>query len=261
MKNKVFYLLLSGLCLLSLSSCDPWEDDNNNDGGGDNPPTAGNLLKEIHTVSNGVEGKATYTYDSENRVKTVTSYDDISNNQSYSLTTNNYNGNTIETITETYIDGALYSTATGTSTTNGNTINVEMETVSNGEVMLTLESEILFELPCGVQQNSITTELFGSPITFVMTYDYTDANCSYKEYTEGQLTQTVTNDDKNNPQTTPESIAMGVVMHNPILVVTPDGTTETITYTYNEDDYPTEAIHTYNQGSGQQDYTQTFTYY
>lgn len=258
MKKIVFGLAVAAG--LGLNSCEPWEDESYHPGGNNGN---GMLLKEVKTVSAGVEGLATYTYDAENRFKEGFSYANILDMETYSHITQSYSGDSnTHTVAKTYMSGTLFTTSTIDTELNGNLITMNMEMEFGGET-ITSVSEITFSQPCGVQQNHTTTNMpeFPDPIESVSTYQYTDSNCSFKEFVDGELSSTVTMDDKFSPFTTPESIAMGVVQHNAVKIENADGTIETITYTYNEQNYPIQAVHTFNEGSGQADYTETFVYY
>ena len=246
---------------LALNSCDPWEDDSYHEGGGSN----GTLLKEVHTTSAGVEGLATYTYDANGRMIGVIAYADILDMESYSQTIQTYTGDTnVHSVTKSYLAGVLTTTTTVNSQVNGNLVNMTMSMDDGSGQTIDSTMEITFELPCGVQQNAMSTTMpgFPDPIESLTTYEYTDVNCSSKEYVNGDLSTTTTMDGKISPFSTPESIAMGVTSHNPVKIENAaDGSVETITYTYNEQDYPIKAVHTFSQGSGQADYTEEFTYY
>jgi len=260
--KKTFILGLSILFgCFALNSCDPWEDDSYHEGGSGN----GTLLKEVHTAyPDSSEGLATYMYDAEGRLTEGYAYANILDMETYSHTVQTYSGDTnIHTVSQSYMAGSVFSTTTIDSQLNGNTINMTMEMVA-GEQTISSTSEITFSLPCGVDENHTTVVMpgFPDPIESISTYEFTDANCSYKEYVNGDLSSTVTMDDKFSPYTTPQSIAMGTAPHNPVKIEDAvDGTIETIVYTYNENDYPTQAVHTFNEESGQTGYTETFTYY
>jgi hypothetical protein len=259
--RKSLLLSLSFLATcFALNSCDPWEDDSYHEGG---PGGSGNLLKEVHTTTNGAEGLATYTYDENGRLTGGYSYASILDMETYNQITQSYpSETTIHTVSQSYMSGTLISTSTIDSELNGDVINITME-MEAGEETMTSTSEITFSTPCGAQQNTTVVNMpgFPDPIESVSTYEYTDGNCSYIESVNGDVSQTVTMDDKFSPFTTPESIAMGITPHNPVKIENADGTIETITYTYNEDNYPVTATHTFNEESGQADYTEEFIYY
>ena len=258
--RKSLLLSLSFLATcFALNSCDPWEDDSYHEGG---PGGTGNLLKEVHTTTDGVEGLATYTYDENGRMTGVSAYSNILDMESYTQIVQTYpNESTIHTVAETFAMGTVFSTTTIHTTVSGNTITMDSESEMMDQV-ITQNSVMTFSAPCGVQENNMTITMPEmDPVEAVITYNYTDGNCSYIESTNGDVTTTVTMDDKFSPFTTPESIAMGVTPHNPVKVESADGTIETITYTYNEDNYPVTAVHTFNEESGQSGYTEEFIYY
>jgi len=248
-----------------LNSCDPWEDDSYHEGG---PTGGGMLLKEVHTTyPDGSEGLATYTYDDQNRVKEVYAYANILDTETYSQTVNTYTSNTnITSVTNSYTAGVVQMTNTMTTQVSGNTATVNMVTeyeVGGETIQINTNSQLTFSAPCGTSENIMTIEMPEMPSQqTTITYEYTDANCSHKEFQDEQLTSTVTNDDKYSPYTTPDAFAMGIVGHNPVKIEDAmEGTVETIVYTYNENNYPTQAVHTFNEESGQTGYTETFVYY
>ena len=257
---KKIVLGLTVLAGLVLNSCEPWEDESYHPGGmtGD-----GMLLKEVKTTSNGAEGLTTYTYDNENRVKEIYHYSDILDMETYAHTVNTYSGDTGYTsVTNTLQGGIIETTTTVTAQLNGNLLNLEMEMETGGEVMMTMTNEMTFTAPCGVTQNLVNLIAEGMPpMEILITYQYTDENCSYKEFQNGDLTNTVTNDDKFSPYTTPEAMAMGIVQHNYIKMEGADGTIENVAYTYNENGYPTKAIHTFSGTSEETNFTEEFFYY
>lgn len=258
-------LLQSGtyliLCTLLFTSCEPWEDESYHPGGNNNG--GGLLLKEVKTTTNGLEGKATYTYDTNNRVKEVFAYADILDMQTYSHTVNTYSGEAnVVSVTTMYVAGVAQIVTTVTGQINGNIFNMEITMAMGGEVMTTMTNEITFSAPCGITQNSVNTVMMGMPpIETLITYQYTDANCSFKEFQDGVLTTTVTNDDKFSPYTTPENYSMGIIAHNAVKYESTDGSIQNVAYTYNEDNYPIKAVHTFSGTSTEQNYTEEFTYY
>lgn len=256
-------ILMLGCLLLSTSfflSCEAWEDESYHPGGNTGD---GMLLKEVKTTTNGGEAQTTYTYDAENRVKEIYHYSNILDMESYAHTVNTYSGDTNYTsVTNTHQGGVIESTTTVTAQINGNLLNLEMEMEVGGEVMMTMTNEMTFTAPCGVTENLMNLIAEGMPpMEVLITYQYTDANCSYKEFQNGDLTNTVTNDDKFSPYTTPEAMAMGIVQHNYIKMEGADGTIENVTYTYNENGYPTKAVHTFSGTSEETNFTEEFFYY
>lgn len=255
--KKIFILSFSVLfsCFI-LNSCDPWEDDSYHEGGV-NTPTM--LLKEIKTTSEiGVEGLTTYTYDSNSRLSEANSYSDITNMQTYTKVTYQYVSGT-QTIVEGkyYQDGTITGTMTTTINVDGNTANVEIENSMTGNIT----TQMTFSEPCGVDEAIMTLEFMGDEIENVNTYEYFDSNCSYRQLVDGNLDVTVYKDDKNFPLIDPQANIMGISTHNDIKIENVNGIVETITYTYNELDYPIQAVHTFSEGSGQVGYTEEFIYY
>src|SRR5690606_28771032 len=187
--------------------------------------------------------------------------------ESYSHTVNTYTSSTnITTVSKIYAAGVVQSTTTMTTQMSGNNVHISSETEYEfaGEIILiNSDNDMTFSAPCGVSENIVTLEMPEMPVQeHTLTYEYTDENCSSKEFQDGELTVTTTMDANFSPYTTTESIAMGIIPHKPLKIESAlDGTIETITYTYNEEGYPTKAVHTFNEGSGQADYTEEFTYY
>lgn len=253
------YLMIS---IFLFTSCEAWEDESYH-AGGDNNGGGGMLLKEVKTISDGVEGKVTYTYDSSNRMKEVYSYANVLDTETYSHTLITFSNQTnAVSVTKVYMMGQLFSTVTSSNQLVGNnTMNVDIQ-MDMGGLIIQMNNVMTFSAPCGTSQNVITTTMPGMPpFESTSTYQYTDANCSFKEFTDGVLSSTVTNDDKYSPFTTPESHAMGVVPHNPLRTEDSEGAIRTSTYTYNEQNYPTKAVHTFSGTSTEPNYTEEFTYY
>lgn len=264
MKKSLILSLSLLISCLAFNSCDPWEDDSYHEGG---PGGGGMLLKEVHTTyPDGSEGLATYTYDNQSRMKEVYVYANILDMETYSHTVNTYASNTNYTsVSNTYTGGVVQMTNTINALISGNTANITIQTeyeVDGETISINATNQLTFSAPCGTSENVMTIEMPEMPTQqTTITYEYTDANCSHKEFQDGELTSTVTNDDKYSPYNTPEAYAMGIVGHNYIKAESTDGTVETVTYTYNENDYPTQAVHSFSEGSGQTGYTETFTYY
>jgi hypothetical protein len=262
MKKTLFlgFALLTGS--LFLHSCDPWEDDSYHEGGNNNGGAGTLLLKEVKTTTANAEGLTTYIYDANNRVKEVKNITDILDMQSYSLTTTTYTGNNISnSVTKQYMGGNLTMTTNMVTTVNGNNSATVIEMIVDGEVTMTINYDANFSLPCGMVTSNVSMTGMGLPPTnYVLSHQYTDANCSYKEFIDGTLSTTVTMDDKFSPYTNPESYSTGVYPHNATRIEDADGTIETITYTYNAENYPTKAVHTFTN-SESQNYTEEFFYY
>jgi hypothetical protein len=262
MKKTLFlgFALLTGS--LFLHSCDPWEDDSYHEGGNNNGGAGTLLLKEVKITTGNVEGLTTYTYDSNNRVKEVKNITDILDMQSYSLSTTTYTGNNVtNTVTQQYMGGTLMMTSNMVTTVNGNNAVTTIETIVDGQVMMNMSYDMNFSLPCGMVTSNVSmTGPEFPPMNYVISHQYTDANCSYKEFIDGTLSTTVTMDDKYSPYTNPESYSTGVYPHNATRIEEADGSVETITYTYNAENYPTKAVHTFTN-SESQNYTEEFFYY
>lgn len=259
-------LLQSSIYLMAsiflFTSCEAWEDESYHPGGDNNGGGGGMLLKEVKTTSSGLEGKATYLYDSSNRVKEVTSYANILDTETYTKTIVTYSSNTNATsVTNMYMGGIVQSTITTTTQVTGSIVNVNTVTEMMG-MEVSMSSAMTFSAPCGVSENVINTVMMGMPpIETTITYQYTDANCSYKEFQDGQLASTVTMDDKYSPYTTEQNYAMNIVARNATKYEGADGTIQNVAYTYNENNYPTKAVHTFSGTSTEQNYTEEFTYY
>lgn len=249
----------------SFQSCDPWEDESyhgpNGDGGGPQTVMYVKEIKKIMPSPNGgmVEGVEEYTYDGQNRLSKVVGHLDIVEVNSYTEAVYQYpSADVTKVITKSYLNSELQATNTITTTTLSSTTG---HVLVESDAMDDINMDLTFALPCGITKNVMTMIYGGQPITSTTTYEYTDGNCSYTEKVDGEWTETVFRDNKFSPHADPLAIAMGIVLHNNTKVEESDGTIETISYQYNENDYPTNASHTFNVGEGQANYTETFTYY
>lgn len=255
MKRTIGLILSLGFCVFSLNSCDPWEDENNN--GGSDEPTS-NLLKEVKKMTGSIEGKELYTYDTQNKLIKSMVYTDITDQTSYVETSYQYPGEGKVNATEkTYQTGSLVMTKSVnfsilTSTTAQSVNYTDLTGEGN--------SEITYSTPCGISKIVTTFVVDGETQTTVQTFEYIDSNCSSKEFLDGELYQTTTNDNKFSPRVDPFAIVMGVTKKIPIKILLDDGTLETINYQYNENNYPISANHSFNPESGEENFSETFIY-
>lgn len=261
--KKIIVGLLLIFPLFILNSCNDWEDESYHPGGSDGPEVIMLLKESTQNYANGITGKYQYTYDSENRLSKILIHMDTSITDSYSEATYSYSGNThVDLVVTTYMFGMEVSKANFSSDISGNTQTTNIEHFQDGESIGTMISVATFSAPCGITENTVTTNFPGfPPMQSTATYEYTDSNCSYKEMVDGTLATIVTNDDKFSPIITGvEDFIPGYVRHNPIKIENQaENIVETITYTYNENDYPETASHTFSDEG--MNYTETFTYY
>lgn len=254
MKKRILWTMVVLFSGFLLNSCDPWEDEN---GDGPDVPDAGLLLQKTTIVSsNGITGETIYTYDSQNRISTIKTINNVQDVTTYSEVTYQYlSSSNITLTTKSYQNGQLIST----TTSNLNVLSSSTATLTMSSELGEISIAITYSTPCGITE-AITT--FGN-FTQTSTYEYFDNKCSYKEFIDGELQSTTFNDDKFNPIHDPIAIAMGLVSHNIIKVEEVDGINEVISYQYNSDDYPTEAVHTFSNEDPDQgilNYTETFEY-
>src|SRR5690606_12092262 len=230
--------LIAGIFLFT--SCEAWEDESYHEGGDSFEPAL--LVKEVRTTSedSDAEGLIKYAYDTQNRVTEILTYGDLLEMDTYVQTTFQYPSATKTImISKTYVEEALMFTLTTTiDVINSTTANVTVQNNLTGDI----SSVITYSAPCGTATAENTIEFMGEEFTSTTTYDYTDANCSYKEFIDGELEETVTKDDKFSPYLDPQALALGITaQHNITKVVNAvEGTTHNIVYTYNEMDYPTK---------------------
>ena len=253
MKKTIILSLSFLVSCFVLNSCDPWEDDSYHEGGNGN----GMLLKEVHTVNEEYEGLTTYAYNSEGRVTEIKVVGNILDQQTYTLATYQYpTENKLITNVKVYMMGTLFL---DTTTTLEITSDTAATMVMEDSMFGTVTSEIIYSAPCGISSSVNNSDIGGTSTT---TYTYFDSNCSYREYIDDNLEETVYRDGKNAPYFDPAALTMG--LNNPGNITkteSSDGTIHNITYQYNELDYPISASHTYTGGSGEADYTETFVYY
>lgn len=264
------YLVLSvvfALILAGLTSCDDWEDDSwhpgNETGGGGEEPGEGEmmLLKEQNISQGGMLTSYAYSYNSNNRLKelTVTQNGVLLSNSLYT-----YPGsNEVHVEGKSYQGGEVIATISLNAVLDGN--HQYTTTIVNypGLPQMLMESDITFEAPCGTQQNTVTTTIDGETLGYVLTYEYTDVNCSYKEFSDGELISEVTNDGMKAAVMDPLVVQLGMVQHNLLKIVDhEENTTETIQYIYNEEGYPVSAEHLLVQTGGTDEtWTEEFIYY
>lgn len=259
MKNCLITIFVFTI-FIGFQSCDPWEDESYHPGGpGGNGNTPALLLKEIKTTHlSGMNSLSTYSYDSESRISMVKSFPDVADTESYSLLTYQYPSDSQVIINaKTYQLGDLFATMNTTININGNTVQMEIENNLTGNISTTLT----LESPCGVQKAIMSMEILGQPVESINTYEYFDANCSYKHKIDGNLNETIYKDDKNFPLVDPQTNFMGIEAHNDIKIENANGEIETITYTYNDLDFPTKAIHSFSGASSQEGFTEEFIYF
>lgn len=265
-------ILITGIAIMiagfSLNSCNDWEDENGpSDGGGIvEGPDVLMLLKEAKTnFANGTEGLSVYTYDTNNRVSKVIHHNDIEEQDSYSEVNYTYSGqNNVTSVAKTYGMGELIATTTITMTVNGDQATMVTVIDAEGTDPITTNYDITFSTPCGVDEILSSFEIPGFPeISTTTTFTYTDGNCSFEQYDDGELSQTVTNDNKFSPLMDEISYSMGIIKRNPLKIIDHfENITENVVYTYNENDYPVTASHTFTGTPGAEiDYTETFVYY
>lgn len=257
-KNFVWILTVIFSCL-SLNSCDPWEDEFGGDGGNTpEEPEVSMLLKEINKMTGTVEGKATYTFDGQQRLTKVVEYDDIADQTTYIETSYQYPGEGKINLSEKAYEGGdlVYTTTAEFEILNSTSIHAVIQNDFIGEMI----SDITYSTPCGISKIVNTIMVEGEPVTTTQTFEHFDQQCSSMEYLDGDWDETVFNDDKFSPKADPLKKAMGVIERNPIKIEAPGNEVETITYQYNENGYPISASHVFSPESGEDDYTESFVY-
>lgn len=258
--RKITYILALAIVSGTFNACSPWEDESYHPGN-DFGPTM--LLKEMTTTyhDSNIVSKQVFEYDSEDRLKKITTHSDTSILESYSVADYTYpNAMSSKISTKTYLNGDLFSEALTESSYDGNEMNIVMS--MNGEEMLTAVATI--GLPCGIDTMNQSFNFLGQTITSVSTYQYTDSNCSFRHMVDGELFETVTNDNKRNPMFNEQAYLIGYASHNPLKVVDHDeGTVQEYTYIYNESNYPVSAEITLKTAEGEliEEYTVSYTYY
>lgn len=259
--KKIFGVFMAiAIGSFSLNSCDPWEDENNNpsDGGGPDGPGMVMLLKKSTMVSsNGVTSEYTYTYDGQNRLSNIKNIMNIQDATTYSEAVYQYPSDGVVKLTaKSYSAGQLQSTSTTTLQIISST-SATMTIVS--DIVGDISSEITYSAPCGITKMITNWDGFNQ----TSTKEYFDEKCSFKEFIDGELKSTTFNDNKNYPIFDPLTVAMGITNHNPIKIEETDGTSEVISYLYNDANYPTKATHTFSNedpDQGIMNYTETFEY-
>lgn len=263
--SVVFAFILAGL-----ASCNDWEDDSwhpgtetgGGGGEGEGPGEGGTMrLKEQNIIKD--EGLMTYaySYNSDNRLKemTVTQNGELLSNSLYTY----IGSNEIHVEGKSYQGGQVIATVSLNAVLDGNHQYTTTIVNYSGLPQMHMESDITFEAPCGTQQNVVSTTVDGMTSDYVLTYEYTDTNCSYKEYSDGSLISELTNDGMKAALSDPLVIQLGIVQHNPLKVIDyENNTTETIEYSYNEEGYPVSAEHVLLQtGAPDETWTEEFIYY
>lgn len=262
MKNKLIFAFTIIVSSLGLNSCEAWEDESYHPGGENNPETPALLLKEVKTTTedSNVEGVIKYNYDSQSRLTEILVYGDLMQMETYNQTTFQYPSPTKNImISKTFVGNSLMLTITSTvDVVNATTANVTIQNELTGDI----SSVVTLATPCGTVSATNTMEFMGQEFTSVTTYEYTDANCSYKEYIDGVLEETVTKDNKFSPYVDPQAYTLGMTgQHNITKVVNHfEESTHNIVYTYNELNFPTKAVHTF-EGTDNVNYTEEFIYY
>lgn len=259
MRNKIALGLTVVFSAFVFQSCDPWEDESYHPtGGGSDGPEVEMLLKEVKTQTGSFEGLSTYTYDGQNRLTKIISHSDITDQGSYAEITYQYpTEGKVKFVSKGYLGGELITTTSA---------EFEIETQTTAKLSIQdgiigeMTSQITYSAPCGISNMVTTLNIEGSP-TSTTSYTFNDANCSYTENIDGEWSETVFRDDKFSPYMDPMAILMGVISHNTLKVEESDGAVETISYLYNENGFPTSATHTFNEISGEDNYTKTFVYY
>lgn len=253
------------LPLSVLNSCNDWEDENLF-GPGPNPgPDVVMLLKErVITPSNGIETVTNYTYDNNGRVKTAKS---LANEELVADVVYNYpTPNELNAVMKQFLAGEVVSTTYISQVVEGNQVSTvftyeyENENMPDGSQTMNMT----FSAPCGIDTNVMSTEMMGQSFDSTSVFEYTDNNCSYKMTTDGVLAETATKDDKYAPFSDPLVRQLGITEHNIVTSVDHmQGTTENISYTYNENGYPVTANHTYSgtEGAEGMNFSETFTYF
>lgn len=268
MRKYLALSLVFGLLLTGLTSCDDWEDDSwhpgmeNGGGNGEEPGDGESMRLKEHKINRGgVLTSYAFSYNSNNRLQELTA---TQNGELINATLYTYPGsNEVHAEAKTYQGGQVIATLSSNAVIDGN--HQYTTTIVNypGLPQMLMESDLIFEAPCGAQQNTVSTTINDETSTFVTTYEYTDNNCSFKEYSDGELTSTITNDGMKAAVLDPLIIQLGVVQHNPLKIVDHDeNSTETIQYIYNEEGYPVSAEHTLVQTGGvDETWTEEFIYY
>lgn len=271
LKVKSWALISIFLCFIA---CDDWEDDQNliinvenpedpsdpldpNDPS--TPPSASMLLKMKKYNYEDHETWEEYTYDDQKRLIKVFSYGQEDPSLHYSEMIFQYISSTLATsVSNVYVNGNLLTQVTNTyEHLDDATIKIITESDVTGEII----STATYSQPCGVHTMENVSNFMGTPMTSVMTYEFTDDHCSYKEFVDGQWEETVTKDNQNSPEFDLFSDFMHTKNHNIVKVVSEDGSIRTTTYQYNEEGYPIHASHTFNEASMENPFTVTYTYY
>lgn len=266
MRKYLALSLVFTVFFFGLTSCDDWEDDSwhpGNGSGGGGEPGDGEvmLLKEQNISMDGLLTNYAYTYNADDRIAeiVITQNGTLSSNTVYTYT----GSNQIKAVAKGYMNGEVVMTATAVAIIEGNHQYVTTTTEYPGMPPIVMENDVTFEAPCGALENIITINMDGTPMVTTLTYEYTDPNCSYKEFSDGAHVTTVTNDAMNAPVLDPLVTQLGVVRHNPLKIQDlSESSIETIQYTYNENGYPTFAEHvTVQTGVPDQEWTEEFIYY
>lgn len=267
-KIKSWALIAIFMCFIA---CDPWEDeqdllinvenpeDPSDSSDPSTPPTASMLLKmKKYTYEDNVEWEE-YTYDDQKRLIKVHSYGEENPDLHYAEIIYEYvSASKVTSVASVYVNGNLLSKVTNSYE---HIDDATLKIITESDITGVINSTATYSPPCGIHTMENVANFMGTPTTSVTTYEFTDDNCSYKEFVDGEWEETVTKDNKKSPEYDLFAAFMNLKKHNILKVESEDGSIQTTIYQYNEEGYPTQASHTFNEEAMEDPYTVTYTYY